>query len=196
MRREWWVCSDLHNGPEGHPATDATPGWRGAWAAVPEPKLRLGDMDETWQFTPAQLDAAGRAGTDVDGNHDARRWWRDMQRIGDTIFLHGHQFDSWLVRLLARPVTWLVGKLERRWPDLDVRAGNWLTCRLLGGRYGEQWRYVSKAAAYARKRGATQVVFGHLHGAPFRSTRGQIRVVGTGCCVGGRMDFVAVEVVT
>mgnify|MGYP002064506829 CR=1 FL=1 len=37
-------CSDLHNGPAGHPATDATPGWREAWEAVPQPKERLGDM--------------------------------------------------------------------------------------------------------------------------------------------------------
>lgn len=184
-------CSDLHRGPAGHPATDATPGWSVAWARVRGRKLRLGDMDELWQFTGEEIGIL--AGTDVDGNHDPGSCGRAELRIGDALFLHGHRFDPLLVRLAGRPVTWLVGKVERWWPAADTWLGGLLRRHLLGGRRGVQERYVRKAAKYARKRRARQIVFGHLH-QRFTLDHDGVLIYCTGCCVNGRMDFVRVGV--
>lgn len=188
-------CSDLHRGPAGHPATDATPGWAEAWASVDYPtwqefcpgrhdrfKIRLGDMDELIQFGPE--DIGELAGTDVYGNHDKDGTCRRGElRFGNTIFLHGHQFDPWIVRWFGQSVARVAGWLECIWPDIDVKAG----------RYGDRERYIEKAAAYAKKRGATQAVFGHLH-QRFEEDRDGVHVVCTGCCCNGHMDFVEVEV--
>ncbi len=200
------VCSDLHNGPAGHPATDATPGWRAAWAKVPEPKLRLGDMDELLQFTAEEIGEL--AGTEILGNHDQNSpstmgestgWWTPGK--GWTVFLHGHQFDPWAVRLASRPVAWSIGLLERRWPNIDEVWGGWFRQHCMGGRRGEWDSYKAKAARYAAERGAWQIVFGHLHElrdewvvVDHNGRLVSVHVVCTGCCVGGRMDFVEVEV--
>jgi predicted phosphodiesterase len=203
------VCSDLHRGKPGHPADDATPGWAEAWATVPEPKLRLGDMDELWQFTRNEIGEL--AGTDVDGNHDWGSCGRGEIVIegarGRTILLHGHQFDPWWARLLGRPAASVARVLECIWPDADVRLADWGRRALELGRYGETARYVRKAARYAARRGARQIVFGHLHRRvdsvytiPFKRWLrlgrrvAAVRVVCTGCCCDGFRDFVEVEV--
>ena len=203
-------CSDLHHGPVGHPANDETPGWAEAWAAVPQPKYRLGDMDELWQFNAEEIGEL--AWTNVYGNHDRRPRSRAEICINDTIFVHGHQFDPRAIRWLGRPACWLVGRLERWWPDADMRLGAWLQKRFGGGRHGEAEVYARKAAEYAVKRAARQIVFGHLHqrfelmpDGELRSDSGRrgmrwkhlalgVHVVCTGCCCNGRMDFVEVEV--
>jgi len=196
-------CSDLHNGPVGHPATDATPGWRAAWAKVAQPKLRLGDMDELLQFRRNEI--GEMAGTDVDGNHDAgscgcQEHWQETSR-GRTIFLHGHQFDPWWARLLGRPAAKAARLLEFFWPDADVKLAEWARRKSGLGRHGEADRYARKAAEYAAKHGARQIVFGHLHqrferwvAVPRGNLLAEVHVVCTGCCCNGRMDFVEVEV--
>ncbi len=192
MTAIYTVCADLHNAPSGHPANDSTPSWWIAWEKVESPKLRLGDMDELWQFSADELDLVY---TDISGNHDSKGWsvYGDMIRRGNTIFLHGHQFDSWLVKLAGRPISWFIGKLEQRWPNVDNLL-MMLTRRYLGGgRHGERERYVRLAAAYAKKQGAKQIVFGHLHEL-FEEVKDGVRVVCVGCCVGGRMDFVEINV--
>jgi len=187
-------CSDLHSGPPGDARTDSTYAWAEAWAKVPEPKLRLGDMSELIQFTRAELDAAGAfVPTDVDGNHDRGSSGVRELRIGDTIFVHGDRWDPRVIRWLGRPGCWLVGRLERIWPDADVRLEQWFARRFGGGRHGDAMRYVRQAVAYARERSARQIVFGHLH-QRFQLLVDGIRVICTGCCVGGRLDFVTVEV--
>jgi hypothetical protein len=194
LHRIIWCCSDLHNGPAGDPRTDSTPGWAREWAPVPEGKLRLGDMSELLQFTRAELDAAGAfVATDVDGNHDRGSCGRRVIRMGDTIFLHGDQFDSRVVRWIGRPVSWLVGRAEFLWPDVDERLEGWFSRTFKSGRHGHAATYVRKAAAYAKRRGARQIVFGHLHD-QFRVESNGVQVVCTGCCCGGRLDFVPVEV--
>ena len=192
MTLKYTVCSDLHNAPLGHPANDSTPGWREAWRKIPPPKLRLGDMDELWQFS---IDEIQPVYTDVNGNHDSR-WsslYGDIVKHGNTIFLHGHQFDPWLVKLFGRPIAWIIGKLEKRWPDVDNLLTQWARHYIGGGRYGERERYIQLASDYARKNKATQIVFGHLHEL-FEEERDGVNVICTGCCVGGRMDFVEVIV--
>ena len=213
-------CSDLHNGPTGHPATDATPGWLAAWAAVEGEKLRLGDMDELLQFTRSEIQRKARGGlasTDVAGNHDmanagynpggtATAWecwrWRWLELlINDTIFLHGHQFDPWWARVLGRPAAKAARVLEFFWPDADVKLAEWARRKSGLGRHGEADAYAQRAAEYAAKRSASQIVFGHLHQRFERWVvvrRGnlllRVHVVCTGCCCNGRMDFVEVEV--
>lgn len=184
-------CSDLHRGPAGHPATDATPGWAEAWSRIRGTKLRLGDMDELLQFTAEEIGAL--AGTDVDGNHDEGSCGRREMRIGDTLFLHGHRFDHWSLRLLGPAVSRLFRRVERWWPDADLKATAWLQKALRGGRHGWREHYIRKATGYATKRGARQIVFGHLH-QRFEVVGEGIRVVCTGSCVNGRLDFVPVEV--
>ena len=186
-------CSCLHKGANGHPADDATPGWREAWARVPDPKLCLGDMAELWQFRRDQIPAW--VGTDVDGNHDRGLSGKSVIRVGDTFFLHGRQFDSWPIRLLGRPVAWLVGRLEWVWPDADLRLADWFMRTFEGGRHGRKERYARAAARYARWRGARQIVMGHLH-RRFDTVVDGVRVVCVGCCCNGRLDFVEVEVRT
>ena len=186
------ACSDLHRGPIWSRANDATPGWAARWAKVLEPKLRLGDMDELWQFTRQEIGEL--AGTDVAGNHDASGPCKCKEiRLGDTLFLHGHQFDPWLVRWIGRPVSRLTRYAEYVWPDIDVKVGGWLKRKVRAGRYGDAERYIEKAAAYAKKRGARQIVFGHLH-QRFDISRDGVHVVCTGCCCNGRLDFVPVTV--
>jgi hypothetical protein len=186
------VCSDLHHGPEGHPANDETPGWWFLWNVTPDPKLRLGDMDELWQFTREQIGQL--VGTDVAGNHDCTNCTTQLIRHGDTIFLHGHQFDplnSGPLKVIGKAVTGFFGLLEKVIDkDIDIWAEQVLLKR---GRNGNALKYSTKAAAYAKKRGATQIVFGHLH-QRFTADVDGIRVVCVGCCCNGSMDFVEVEV--
>lgn len=189
---DYTACSDLHHGMAGHPANDETLNWWQSWPGVPEPKLCLGDMNELIQFTRQQIGEL--APTHVDGNHDPGSCGKDEVRIGDTIFCHGaKQFDPWSLKWLGPPVTWLVGRLERWWPDADVRLAAWFQRRFHGGRHGEAQRYVKKAAAYARKKGATQIVFGHLHQLINVWVDG-VHVVCVGSCCNDRMDFVRVKV--
>ena len=185
------VCSDLHHGVEGDPANDETPGWWNLWSLMSEPKLRLGDMDELWQFTREEIGEL--AGTDVAGNHDSEACSVKELRRGDTIFLHWDRFDPLIVKWVGRPVTWAVGKLERVWPDADVALAKWFQKKFKAGRHGNMQRYARMAAAYAKKRGATQIVGGHLH-QRFTVTIDGIRVVCAGCCCNGNMDFVTVRV--
>jgi len=201
-----WVSSDLHNGPVGHPATDATPGWAEAWASIDAPtwaefwperhdsvKIRLGDMDELAQFSASEIGEL--VGTDVAGNHDAKgpckRW---EIKLGDTRFMHGSKpFDPWPLRWLGPPVCRVLRVAEWFWPDVDVTAGAWFQRKFRGGRYGERETYVRKAVAYAKKHGDRQIVFGHLH-QRFEEDRDGVHVVCTGCCCNGHMDFVPVTV--
>lgn len=186
-------CSDRHYGPKGHPATDSTPGWHDAWARTPRPRLRLGDMDELWQFPGL----AFRTGTDVDGNHDAGSSGKDVIRRGDTLFLHGHQFDSRCIRWVGRPLCRVVGFLERFSKNIDVRLGAWFQRRFRGGRYGEAMTYALRAASYARARGARQIVFGHLHvrfSMDLTFDDCLVRVVCVGACCNGALDIIPVHV--
>lgn len=199
------VCSDLHKGPAGHPATDATPGWREAWAKVPEPKCRLGDMDELLQFSADEIGEL--AWTDVSGNHDdIGAVMPERHILGDrglTILLHGHQFDPWWARAFGRPAAKACKLLELVWPDADVRLSAWARRKSGLGRYGNWNTYKTRAAEYAAARGARQIVFGHLHERheedvyvemEWGLTAGPVHVVCTGCCCNGRLDFVEVEV--
>ena len=184
-------CSDLHRGPVFSKANDATTGWAEAWAKVTGHKFRLGDMDELWQFTEKEIGEL--AGTDLDGNHDEGSCdWTEVT-LGDTVFVHGHIFDPRWMRWVGRPITWAVGKLERIWPDADVKLEAFFQKRYKSGRHGESQKYVRKAAAYARKRGARQIVFGHLH-ETINQWVGDVHVVCVGCCCNGRLDFVEVDV--
>ena len=192
MRQTWTTCSDLHRGPAGHPATDATPGWAEEWYAITGPTMRLGDMDELLQFSREEIRYL--AGTDVDGNHDDGSCGRDEMQIGDTLFLHGHRFDPWGARLFERPGGWLLRRLEQRWPDADLWLGRWLV-RRRDKRRAARESYIRKAVKYAKKRGVRQIVFGHLH-QRFEVVRDGIRVICTGSCCNGRMDFVEVTVRT
>ena len=189
--RDYLVCSDLHHGPQGDRANDETPGWELVWGLMPEPKLRAGDMDELWQFTAKEI--GHLIGTDVAGNHDEANCKVQEVRCGDTIFLHGHQFDPWNsgpLKFVGKWITGLAVFLERRLHrDIDL----WVARRLKRGRGGDADAYAHKAAAYAAARGATQIVFGHLH-QRFKVTIDGVRVVCTGCCCNGNMDFVTVEV--
>ena len=215
-------CSDLHHGPAGHPACDETPGWAPAWSSVrgltwqeyqgvhpalrsnvQAIKLRFGDMDELLQFTRDQVRPC--VGTDVAGNHDpgtAPAVICYAMPYGLTLFLHGHQFDPWWARLLSRPAAkvakWLECCIGR---DADVRLARSVRRRLGLGRHGQWTVYAQRAARYAASRGASRIVFGHLHHrheAWLTVARHDyirsVHVVCTGCCCNGRMDFVEVEV--
>ena len=214
-------CSDLHRGKPGHPATDATPGWAPAWAAVcawtvPEViamsargqcevrsiKLALGDMNELPQFRRREL--LELAPTDVEGNHDRWTGPRDLvleTRRGRTLFTHGHCADPWWAKVFGAPAAWAARVLQCIRRDLDRKAVD-LVRRTVGlGCYGDAEKYAHRLAERACRLECEQVVFGHLHEL-FRSCvvvehagrLHRVRVVCTGCCVDGRMDFVDVEV--
>lgn len=208
MLQTYAVCSDPHGGPLDHPATDMTPGWVEECEKQRHPVLVLGDGLELLQFKIGAIWAGAprvwrylrRAmfeGRMVAGNHDKllmKLWGAPRElRKGDTIFLHGDRFDPWPVKVVGGPVSWLVGKLEFRWPDIDVRLGTWAQKTFQGGRHGNAQRYIKKAAAYARKRGARQIVMGHLH-TVFNVWLGGTHIICTGSCVNGNLDFIEIHV--
>jgi hypothetical protein len=188
-----WATSDIHQGLPGHPANDTTPGFRDEWKWIVEPKLILGDATATIQFPdlPPELIIV----PDVAGNHDRCLGAPRSLRIGDTEFLHGDLFDPWVHKVVGRPVTWAVGKLEKKWPNADCVLDSWaLKLFVRGGRYGRAQHYLKAAAAYGKARGAKQVVFGHLHELIHNVTVDGIRITCTGCYCNDRRDIVPIVV--
>jgi len=191
------TCADAHQGELGHPANDATPGWRQRWDAIPEPKICAGDMTELIQFP--DMPRWQRVPTTIDGNHDRGACGRRDLIIGDTLWIHGDQLDPWLVKWVGRPITRIIGLVEWFWPDVDVRFGQWCQKHGKGGRYGEFGRYARKAVALAKSRRRAdggpirQVVFGHLHQLAECDLEG-VHVVCCGCCCNDHLDIVPITV--
>lgn len=192
---EWLInftcCADVHNGPIGHPANDSTPRFREVWDLVPPPKLVLGDGDELIQFPKL----GARIGTDVQGNHDPDPSKPEVLVVGNTAFTHGHLGDPRAIRWFGRPVSKVVGWLERGDPDIDVKLAAWFQKVFAGGRHGEWEHYREWAYKLACELDVEQVIMGHLHQRRFARYKG-VRITCIGCCCNGRMDFVDVPVRT
>lgn len=205
-----YACGDLHDGPECG-ALDATPGFDEEWAKVPAPKIRLGDMVDHLQF-PSYIDhrkPSTVADYRVRGNHDARCGCPLVRVVGDTAFFHGHALpsprmarrggnadiflDPWLYRKLGPVLTWLIGKAELVWPNIDERLSGALSM-LGGGRWGQFAHYAQGVAEWLECAGLRQGVMGHLHGHPRSILIRNVTVTCVGCWVNGRRDIVPIEV--
>jgi hypothetical protein len=196
------VCSDLHHGPLDHPANDETPGWREEYMRRVGMGQRVwcaGDMNELLQFSEVEIGSLVH--TDVEGNHDREMGPRELEIYGVrglTLLLHGHQFDPWYCWLFGRPAALVARVLECCGWDVDKT--DFVRAHLHLGRHGAAERYARKAAEYAAKHGAWQIVFGHLHQRFERDVlvwsgghSQWVHVICTGCCCNGRLDFVEIE---
>ena len=216
------VCSDTHYTDDPR-TDDMTPGiWALLGAHYADEVWLLGDVVDRAQcaYWPDAVASLPIGLGLIGGNHDQGCLPAFGQAVRrDGVFLcHGHRatmpdgtvvhFDPFLSRLLDRPVQWLVGWLERHVSrDADV----WLERhmlrvlgRWLGGRLNtDPQGHALELARVARAWGCHTAAMGHRHElwevevevATDKDclTVERVRVFCTGCCCGGRMDFVEIE---
>ena len=106
----------------------------------------------------------------IKGNHDNNlknffgKEIVDNVVIGDTIIMHGHQFDilnSGPLSIIGRLATWLTGLGEK---FIHTNWERWMKAFInKWGRYSGKNTYYKRAKKFAKQNGFKNVIIGHTH---------------------------------
>lgn len=126
------------------------------------------------------------------GNHDYKLPPIGLNIMEAYIFdniitIHGHQWDKYNKQgiIIGRIITWLLGKLERRFPDIDIRMEE--LRRYIHPELSDVV-YPNEAYFAAKSRGAKAIIFEHTHRAGHWRYK-DIDVFNTGTWTNGRRDY-------
>ena len=126
----------------------------------------------------------------VRGNHDGELKdffglpYHDEVIIGNTIFIHGHQFDTFnsTLSFLSKILSYAIGLGEKY---IHTDTEKYLKARLNKvGKYGDPERYKECAVDFAKERGGNKIVMGHTH----KKYTGD-KYINTGHCTYGNFEY-------
>lgn len=136
----------------------------------------------------------------VVGNHDIKlsrtvfmgKPVLDKLIIGDTLFIHGHQFDwlnnkhRWMVDIALKFLRWLE---EHICKDIDLTLDKLLKY----GRWADSdIKYRKMAIETIKSLGLSRVVLGHTHRKAIYHYK-DMTYLNSGCWVNGKKDFVSLQ---
>lgn len=221
---KYYCISDLHIGDRSRKDDfqENEPGLIAFLCSIPDNSLILvGDILELWQCKSDKIFEAykqllpllfTKTKHYVTGNHDRNIPCNKLNRyhnitvtgqliLGDTLFMHGHQFDLvnakekglgfWITKMAG----WLESYVDK---DIDKKAEQFVMWLKKRGRFGTVDSYREKAFAYARGITANgqkikRIIIGHTH-QPDHAVVDGIEYHNCGTWTNGRKHIVELEV--